>query len=147
MLAAIVLRPRSCLTTIEGLHTLTYMEMTSLNIDLPEPLKVFVELEAEASGYATASDYIRALIRDAEHRKTEQALEALLSAGLNPRDNGEMNDADWESYKQQHRTRRLEELRREIALGRSDAALGREVSADEAFRRLEARYQAALDRR
>lgn len=82
------------------------MEMTSLNIDLPEPLKVFVELQAEEGGYATASDYIRALIRDAEHQKTAQALEALLLNGLDRHDFGEMNDAQWESHQQQRRARR-----------------------------------------
>lgn len=135
------------LTTVIALHTLIYMEMTSLSIDLPEPLKVFVELEAEESGCATASDYIRALIRDAEHRKSEHALDALLSEGLNRRDCGEMSDAEWESHKQHYRARRLEELRREIAVGLTDAALGNEVSADDAFRRLEARNQRALERR
>lgn len=115
------------------------MDMTSLNIDLPEPLKVFVELEAEESGYATASDYIRALIREAEHRKSEQAVEALLSEGLNPHDRGQMNDVEWESHKQEHRAQRLEQLRREVAAGLDDAAHGKEYSAEEVFRRLEAR--------
>lgn len=129
------------------MHTLTYMEMTSLSIDLPEPLKVFVELEAEESGYATASDYIRALIRDAEHRKSEQALEALLSDGLDPDARGAMNDAEWDSHKQQHRAQRLEELRREVAVGLDDAAKGKEISAEEVFRRLRARNKEASRRR
>jgi len=115
------------------------MEMASLNVDLPEPLKVFVEIEAEESGYATASDYIRALICEAEHRKSEQAVEALLLDGLDPSDRGEMSDAEWQSRKQQHRAQRLEALRREIGAGLDDAARGREYSADEVFKRLEAR--------
>lgn len=123
------------------------MEMTSLSIDLPEPLKVFVELEAEESGYATASDYIRALIRDAEHRKSEQALESLLSEGLHSTDREAMNDAEWESHKQRCRAQRLEELRRDVASALDDAAKGKEIPADEGIRRLKARNKEALKRR
>lgn len=123
------------------------MEMISLNVDLPEPLKVFVELEAEESGYATASDYIRALIREAEHRKSEQAMEALLQEGLDPNNRATMNAAEWESHQERHRTERLVSLRREIAAARDDAARGKEYSADDVLRRLKARNQEALNRR
>ena len=123
------------------------MEMTSLNINLPESLKVFVEIEAEESGYATASDYIRALIREAEQRKSEQAVESLLLDGLHPNDRGNMSDAEWEAHKQQHRAQRLDALRWEIATGLDDAARGKVYSAEEAFQRLEARNQQALNRR
>ena len=122
------------------------MEMTSLSIDLPEPLKVFVEIEAQESGYATASDYVRALIRDAERRKSDEAVESLLFEGLKPHDRGTMNDAEWESYQQRHRAGRLDQLRQEIAASLDEAARGKEYSAEEVFQRLEARNREALNR-
>ena len=123
------------------------MEMTSLNIDLPEPLKVFVEAEAEESGYATASDYIRALIRDAEQRKSAEAVEALLLEGLDPNDRARMSDAEWEAHKQQYRAQRLAALRLEIAAGLDDLVNGRVHPAEEVFQRLEARNKKAMKRR
>lgn len=123
------------------------MEMTSLNITLPEPLKVFIESEAEAAGYATASDYIRALIREAEQRKSAEAFESLLLEGLDPNDRAAMSDAEWEAHKQHHRDQRLEILRSEIAVGLDDSAHGRVHPAEEVFQRLEARNKQAMKRR
>lgn len=123
------------------------MDTTSLNIDLPEPLKVFVEIEAQEGGYVTASDYIRALIREAEHRKSEQAVESLLLEGLGSTDRGTMNDIEWESHKQQYRAQRLEMLRTEIAGGLDDAARGAVLSSHDVFQRLAARNQQATSRR
>ena len=39
--------------------------MATLQLHLPEPLDAFVALQAAAAGYATASDYILALIQEA----------------------------------------------------------------------------------
>jgi antitoxin ParD1/3/4 len=58
------------------------MNMTSMNISLPEPLKLFVEEQVNKGGYSTASEYLRELIRDAQRRKQHQELEAKLLAGL-----------------------------------------------------------------
>ena len=40
--------------------------MTTMNISLPEEMKVFVEAQMAQEGYASASEYLRALIRDAQ---------------------------------------------------------------------------------
>jgi antitoxin ParD1/3/4 len=40
--------------------------MTSMEISLPEPLKLFVEEQVSKGGYGTASEYLGALIRDAQ---------------------------------------------------------------------------------
>ena len=58
------------------------MDMTSLNISLPEPMKTFVEAQIAKGGYSTASEYIRALIREDQNRRAEEKLEALLLEGL-----------------------------------------------------------------
>ena len=123
------------------------MEMTSLNITLPQELKIFIEQEAEESGYATASDYIRELIREAEQRKSAEALELLLLEGLDLREKAKMSDAEWESRKQQPRARQFEALRQKIAAGLDDIVHGRVHPAEEVFERLEARNQQAMKRR
>ena len=40
--------------------------MTTMNISLPDDLKAFVEDEAAGKGFASASDYVRAILVDAQ---------------------------------------------------------------------------------
>src|ERR1700747_1455047 len=58
------------------------MNMTSMNISLPEPLKLFVEEQVSKGGYSTASEYLRELIREAQRRTERREWEAKLLAGL-----------------------------------------------------------------
>jgi antitoxin ParD1/3/4 len=64
--------------------------MTSMNITLPEPMRRFVEEQVASGDYGTASEYVRALIREDQKRRTQERLEALLIEGL---DNGEAVEA------------------------------------------------------
>jgi antitoxin ParD1/3/4 len=72
------------------------MSMTSMNISLPEPLKLFVEEQVSNGGYSTASEYLRELIREAQRRKERQELEARLLAGLQS-PTSEMTADDWKA--------------------------------------------------
>lgn len=56
--------------------------MTTMNISLPDEMKSFVETEMSQEGYASASEYLRALIRDAQKRKAKRALEAKFREAL-----------------------------------------------------------------
>ncbi len=56
--------------------------MTSMNISLPEPLKLLVEEQVSKGGYSTVSEYLRELIREAQRRTDRQELKATLLAGL-----------------------------------------------------------------
>jgi antitoxin ParD1/3/4 len=56
--------------------------MSTLNITLPDELKAFAETEASRSGYADVTDYVRALLRDAQQRREKAELESALLAGL-----------------------------------------------------------------
>jgi antitoxin ParD1/3/4 len=69
--------------------------METMNISLPEPLKDFVEQQVVQGGYGTASEYVRALIRDDQKRKAEERLEALLLQGLDSGDAKEMTKKEW----------------------------------------------------
>ena len=60
--------------------------MSSVNISLPDSLRVFVERRIEEQGYGTVSDYFRDLILKDQQQLGEARLEALLLEGLNSGD-------------------------------------------------------------
>jgi antitoxin ParD1/3/4 len=60
--------------------------MSSVNISLPDSLRVFVERRTEEQGYETISDYLRELILKDQKRESEARLETLLLEGLNSGD-------------------------------------------------------------
>ena len=74
------------------------MSMTSMNLSLPESLRLFVEEQAHKGGYGTASDYLRELILEAKRRAEREDLEAKLLAGLRS-PTSEMTDADWSALR------------------------------------------------
>ncbi|MFI5455276.1 MAG: type II toxin-antitoxin system ParD family antitoxin [Isosphaerales bacterium] len=80
------------------------MNMTSMNISLPEPLKLFVEKQVSKGGYSTASEYLRELIREAQGRTDRQELEAKLLAGLQS-PASEMTSDDWTALRERILTR------------------------------------------
>jgi antitoxin ParD1/3/4 len=56
--------------------------METMNIALPEPMKVFVQEQVDQGRYSVASEYVRELIRQDQKRKAQERLEALLLEGL-----------------------------------------------------------------
>jgi antitoxin ParD1/3/4 len=60
--------------------------MSTLNISLPEAMKAFVEEQVKAGLYGSASDYIRALVREDQKRQAQERLEAKLLEALESRD-------------------------------------------------------------
>jgi len=60
--------------------------METLHIDLPEPMKRFVQKRATEGGYESASEYVRDLIRADQRRQDQERVGALLLEGL---DSGE----------------------------------------------------------
>ena len=56
--------------------------MDSMNISLPAALKAFVDGHVAEGHYATASEYVRELIRNAAKAKAQARLEDLLLEGL-----------------------------------------------------------------
>jgi antitoxin ParD1/3/4 len=69
--------------------------MTTLNISLPKSMKGFVESQIKARGYATASEYVRDLIRDAQKQAARQRLEQLILEGINSGDPIPVNEEFW----------------------------------------------------
>ncbi len=56
--------------------------MTTMNISLPDEMKAFVETQMTEEGYASTSEYLRMLIREAQKRKAKDELDAMLLEGL-----------------------------------------------------------------
>ena len=74
--------------------------MDSMNISLPEPLKQFVDEQIASGRYGSASEYVRALIREDEKRKAQERLEALLLEGLQGEESP-LTQEDWASIRRE----------------------------------------------
>jgi antitoxin ParD1/3/4 len=86
--------------------------MSTLNISLPEVMKAFVEEQVRSGMYGSASDYVRALIREDQKRKAEERLEALLLEGLSSGEARPMTAKDWAEI---HQTVRKKMAQRKTA--------------------------------
>ena len=69
--------------------------MTTMNISLPDEMKVFVEAEMVQEGYASASEYLRALIREAQKRRAKRELEAKFREAMESGPATPMKSDDW----------------------------------------------------
>jgi antitoxin ParD1/3/4 len=74
--------------------------MTTMNVSLPDNMKAFIEEQVSREGYASASEYFRNLIREAQRRKAKQELEAKLAEGLQSTSK-KMMRKDWQSLEQE----------------------------------------------
>jgi antitoxin ParD1/3/4 len=79
--------------------------MSTLNISLPEVMKHFVEEQVREGMYASASDYIRALVREDQKRRAQDELEAKLLEALESGDATEMTQEDWAQIRRDALTR------------------------------------------
>jgi antitoxin ParD1/3/4 len=69
-----------------------------MNISLPDDMKEFIEAQLADEGYTSVSEYLGALIREAQKRKAKQDLDAkLLKRMQGP--TVEMTREDWESIR------------------------------------------------
>ena len=75
--------------------------MTTMNISIPEDMKAFVEAQMAKEGFASASEYLRSLIREAQRQRAKQELEAKLLEGLESGPAVPMTKADWKALKRE----------------------------------------------
>jgi antitoxin ParD1/3/4 len=68
--------------------------MTTLKISLSDEMRAFVEEQMTRTGHTSASDYLHALIREAQRRNAKLELEEKLADGLRGSP-VEMTGADW----------------------------------------------------
>jgi antitoxin ParD1/3/4 len=76
------------------------MDMSSLNISLPLPMKEFIEQRVQADNYSTPSEYMRSLIREDQKRQEERTLEAMLLESLQSGDAIDVTPEYWENKRQ-----------------------------------------------
>ena len=69
--------------------------MTTINISVPEEMKAFVEAQMAQDGYASASEYLRSLIRDAQKRLAKRELEAKFREAMESGPATPMTREDW----------------------------------------------------
>ena len=74
--------------------------MTTMNISLPDEMKSFIEDEMAREGYASASEYFRDLVRQAQRRKAKLELEAKLAEGLQGPPT-KMKRKDWQAIERE----------------------------------------------
>jgi antitoxin ParD1/3/4 len=59
------------------------VSMATMNVSLPDPMKDWVEAQAQTGRYSNASDYVRDLIRrDQERADKRQELQKLITEGV-----------------------------------------------------------------
>jgi antitoxin ParD1/3/4 len=75
--------------------------MTTMNISLPEEMKAFIEAQMATEGYASASEYLRTLIREAQKRQAKQALEAQFHEALESGPATPMTKEDWAALRRE----------------------------------------------
>jgi antitoxin ParD1/3/4 len=85
------------------------LPMATMNISLPDEMKVFVETQAAKEGFGTTSEYLRSVIRDVQKRQAKQALEAKLREALESGPAEPMTREDWDELERNA----LERLHRE----------------------------------
>ena len=73
--------------------------MTTMNISLPYLMRAFIEQKVAQSGYSTASEYIRQLVREDQKRAAQERLEALLMEGINSGPSIEITSEYWAKKK------------------------------------------------
>ena len=74
--------------------------MTTMNISLPDDMRAFIEHQVTQGGYASANEYFRDLIREAQRRKAKLELEAKLAEGLQGSPT-RMTRKDWQAIKRE----------------------------------------------
>ncbi len=70
--------------------------MATMNISVPDEMKAFVEAQMTREGYASASEYLRALIREAQRRQAKRALEAKFQEAMESGPATPMTPDDWQ---------------------------------------------------
>jgi len=79
--------------------------MDTMNVALPQAMKQFVKDQVQKGGYASASEYVRDLIRGDQKEKALSVLETEILKGLESGDSSPMSPEDWEQIRAEIRGR------------------------------------------
>jgi antitoxin ParD1/3/4 len=70
-----------------------------MNISVPDEMKTFVEDQMAQEGYASASEYLRSLIREAQKRQAKRELEAKFREALESGPATPMTREHWQALR------------------------------------------------
>jgi antitoxin ParD1/3/4 len=84
---------------------------SSINISLPQPLKAWLTKQVARSGFSTASEYVRHLLRAEQERKSREHIEKSLHQALESGEATPMTKDDWEDIRSEGR-KQLKKRRR-----------------------------------
>ena len=73
---------------------------STMTISLPEELKSFIEERAKSGNFASASEFIRHLVRDEQKRMEQERLEKMLLEGLDSGDSIRVSDSYWDGLRE-----------------------------------------------
>lgn len=69
--------------------------MATVNVTIPEELKAFIETQVVEEGYASASEYLLTLIREAQKSRAKEQLEAMLQEAIDSGPPEPLTKQDW----------------------------------------------------
>jgi antitoxin ParD1/3/4 len=75
--------------------------MNEISISLPASLKDFIDTEVASGHFRSASDYLEALVREAEKRKSHERIEGLLVEGIRSGEATALTKQDWEGIRRE----------------------------------------------
>src|SRR5438132_11453005 len=92
---------RTCYGTVQQERRCGTMQ--TMNISLPDTMKHFIDAQVAAGGYSSASEYVRALVRDEQKRQARVRLETLLLEALDSGEPAAMTHGDWDTIRREGR--------------------------------------------
>ena len=91
--------------------------MKSMNISLPEPMKDWVDTRVEGGDYASASDYVRDLIR--KDREFREKREVLIQALIEGEESGISDPQSLEEFLAEMRSKHADKIKvRAVKVGK-----------------------------
>lgn len=75
--------------------------MATMNISLPDPMKEFVETQAQKEGFGTVSEYLRSIIREVQKREARESLEVKLKEGLESSPAAPLTSQEWDAIERE----------------------------------------------
>jgi antitoxin ParD1/3/4 len=77
----------------------------TMNVSLPAALRSWIDEQVTRRGFATASEYIRQVLREERERQARRRIDAALLEGLGSGPASPMTTADWDDIRREGRSR------------------------------------------
>lgn len=75
--------------------------MVTVTISMPESLRTFVDEQVKSKGFGNVSEYFRSLLREAQQKEGDAALERLLIQGLESGPSEAVNEDFWKDLRKE----------------------------------------------